>query len=307
MDSRSPAFPKTRRLAKLSALLLAGIACLSAMQPARAMSAAQCQVAPSDNNPPSGYGPNGSFQETTNAAGAATSCDTELYDVGALSATAQTTASAGSLHTYADVTGGPSCVPGSCPGPRRESHATGSYDDTLMIVLPVLPPGVVIAGGMVDVTFYMHGSQSALDATDVYTNLVGGVMTPLVGVFQSCGATLSGTQSDVTSSCVATAPWAAATPTLSINESLAGNAFSYILSSPGAVSNFTNTAGVSEIQVFDSAGNLIPNVTITSTSGFAYPVASAVPLPSSLGLMAMGLIGLGCSAWRRRSDRAASA
>jgi hypothetical protein len=61
-----------------------------------------------------------------------------------------------------------------------------------------------------------------------------------------------------------------------------------------AAAIFNNTGTLTTINVFDAAGNLIPDVAITSASGTVYPLAetpapSAVPESSTLPLVALGL------------------
>jgi hypothetical protein len=61
-----------------------------------------------------------------------------------------------------------------------------------------------------------------------------------------------------------------------------------------AFANFGDTATLTEILVFDEAGNLLPDVTITSASGTVYPLAAGgapVSEPSTLLLLGAGLAG----------------
>jgi PEP-CTERM motif-containing protein len=82
-----------------------------------------------------------------------------------------------------------------------------------------------------------------------------------------------------------------------------------------AVANFLDTATLTEVLVFDTDGNLIPDVTITAASGAVYPLAAtgpspppsppppgsvAVPEPPALALISLGFGTIGCAAWRRR-------
>jgi hypothetical protein len=60
-----------------------------------------------------------------------------------------------------------------------------------------------------------------------------------------------------------------------------------------AAAIFGDTGTLTDIRVFDAAGNLIPDVTITSASGTVYPLAaaqspSAVPEPATLPLVSLG-------------------
>jgi hypothetical protein len=74
-----------------------------------------------------------------------------------------------------------------------------------------------------------------------------------------------------------------------------------------AVADFLDTATLSKILVFDSDGNLIPDVSITSASGTIYPIAApeppaAMPEPSTFQLIAVacGILG-GVWRWRVRA------
>ncbi len=72
-----------------------------------------------------------------------------------------------------------------------------------------------------------------------------------------------------------------------------------------AFANFGDTATLTEILVFDGAGNLLPDVTITSASGTVYPLAAAgmpVPEPSTLLLVGAGLAGFLASRCRQCVD-----
>ena len=62
------------------------------------------------------------------------------------------------------------------------------------------------------------------------------------------------------------------------------------------VLDFSHTARVQSLAVFDSTGNMLNDVTIQAASGTVYPTASAVPEPSSFALV--GLV-LACAVYRR--------
>jgi hypothetical protein len=67
--------------------------------------------------------------------------------------------------------------------------------------------------------------------------------------------------------------------------------------------DYSHTGRVAGIEVFDANGNLLTNVTVTSGSGFAYPIGfppAAIPEPGSLLLFASGFAGLAGVSWRRR-------
>ena len=73
-----------------------------------------------------------------------------------------------------------------------------------------------------------------------------------------------------------------------------------------AAAIFGDTATLTGILVFGADGKLIPDVTITSASGTAYPLATAgpapgVPEPSTLALIALGFAIIGGIIWRRHA------
>jgi hypothetical protein len=73
-----------------------------------------------------------------------------------------------------------------------------------------------------------------------------------------------------------------------------------------AAAIFGDTATLTGILVFGADGKLIPDVTITSASGTAYPLATpgptpAVPEPSTFALISLGFAIIGGVVWRRHA------
>lgn len=59
---------------------------------------------------------------------------------------------------------------------------------------------------------------------------------------------------------------------------------------PVQILDFSNTATVQSVAVYDSAGNLVPEAVIQTASGVTYPTASTVPEPSTIVLLGLGLV-----------------
>jgi hypothetical protein len=67
--------------------------------------------------------------------------------------------------------------------------------------------------------------------------------------------------------------------------------------------DYSHTGQVVGVEVFDANLNLLKNVTVTTGSGFTYPLgvpAGAIPEPGSLFLFVSGAVGLAGMTWRRR-------
>jgi hypothetical protein len=65
--------------------------------------------------------------------------------------------------------------------------------------------------------------------------------------------------------------------------------------------NFRHTASISDLKVYDSEGNLVPDATIQGSDGY-YLLGgpTVVPEPSTILLYGSGLAVLGLAAWRRK-------
>jgi hypothetical protein len=63
-------------------------------------------------------------------------------------------------------------------------------------------------------------------------------------------------------------------------------------SSCDASADFLDTSGILGVEIFDSNGDLVPNATLTSSTGFVYPAVSPAPEPSNLILFSPGLLGV---------------
>jgi len=147
--------------------------------------------------------------------------------------------------------------------------------------------------GIAKIPFFLEGGQSG-QPSGVTTQLLGGLLTSLVGVYQTCSTTLTGNVNSPgdpiplpAGSCMATAPISAAGLTVSVEERLDS-----VLSVPPvgpAVAKFSETARVGPIEIFDQDGNLVSGVTVQSVSGMVYTV---VPEPATGFLIGAGLVAL---------------
>lgn len=59
---------------------------------------------------------------------------------------------------------------------------------------------------------------------------------------------------------------------------------------PLQILDFSNTATVEFIGVYDAAGNLVPNAVIQTASGVIYANGSAVPEPATMATFGFGVV-----------------
>ena len=265
--------------------LLAAMASLASPTPAHANNIAQCSVAFS-NVLGASYLPAPS-QTTTSTGSVPTSCRTDVVVGQTTLASAQATAAAGVLRIYGAVPGSEGCIPSPCGGGTGyQAKPAAFFDDTLT-------PAGLPAKGTFEITFTLEGGQ--FGQTDgVRTQVIGGLLTSMVGVFQNCSFTVTGNVNSPgdliprpAGSCVASAPISAAAPTVFVQES--ANSVLNVPPVGPAVANYSETARISSIEVLDQDGNVVPGVTVQSASGVVYPV---VPEPASGVLTGAGVVAL---------------
>jgi hypothetical protein len=232
-------------------------------------------------NPPS--------QSFHSIGGAPISCSTQAVFNGTM-ATAQASSAPGSLRGFALAAGEAPCD--NCgAGPINFADAQSAFVDTITVHPP---PGAGLATA--GVIFFLHGTQEGTSSEPVNnpfadSSIQGGLITGLVGVFQNCSIDQS-TSGTVAKSCLATAPIDLAhSPILQIQEALF---LEVTVTNPqhDALADFTNTAGIREIDFFDSNGNPIPGITLTSASGATYEVGPGVPEPSTVVMICGAMVAL---------------
>jgi hypothetical protein len=175
--------------------------------------------------------------------------------------------------------------------------------------------------GMPGTLTYNRIADGSLDELDVYVStLTGGVsdVNGVTGTFTGIGGTIS--LDSVTSKWIsrATNSWGTAPDSyVNLDTTIAGDFSRGAQSSGTAYSTFTGTWYTTSAPVSSTAGsNLLGSFWVTAGAGLSYSgqfsfdtgasptvtftTASATPEPSTLLLLASGLIGLAAYAWRKR-------